>query len=329
VTDSAHLSRRSLIWTLRIVALVVVCWGVSGSVRKGVAELAKHEWQVQPAWLFASGALYAIGLMPMAWFWHRTLIALKSPPPFAPTMRAYFLGHVAKYVPGKAMTVILRVAAVRKWVPSMRIALTSTVLETLTMMSVGALLAAVISAFVLHLEPYVSLIALAMACVAGAPTLPPIARFLARLGIARYKRQKTHDRDDEKAPISASAADISENLQGINYGLSVTGWFAATICWLFLALSLWATLRAIGVDTISPLNDLPRLIAAVAFAVVAGFLSQLPAGLGVRDALLMQLLVPVCGDANALVAAVLMRLVWLVSEVVVCGILYVGAARKQ
>jgi hypothetical protein len=33
----------------------------------------------------------------------------------------------------------------------------------------------------------------------------------------------------------------------------------------------------------------------------------------------------VCGEANALIAAVLMRLVWLVSEVVACGILYVGA----
>jgi len=61
---------------------------------------------------------------------------------------------------------------------------------------------------------------------------------------------------------------------------------------------------------------------------VAGFMSQLPAGLGVRDALLMQLLVPACGEANALVVAVLMRLVWLVSEVVVCGILYIGAKTR-
>ena len=328
MTDSASSSRRSLIWTLRIVALVVVCWGVSGSVRKGVTELARHEWHVEPTWLLASGALYAIGLMPMAWFWHRTLIALKSPPPVTPTMRAYFLGHVAKYVPGKAMTVILRVAAVRKWVPSMRIALTSIVLETLTMMAVGALLAAVISAFVLRLEPYVSLIALAMACVAGAPTLPPIARSLARLGVARDKRREAQAQEVQGTPPPISNVDISDNLQGINYGLLLIGWFAATICWLLLALSLWATLRAIGVDTISPLNDLPRLIAAVAFAVVAGFLSQLPAGLGVRDALMKQLVVPVCGDANALIAAVLMRLVWLVSEVVVCGILYVGAASR-
>jgi uncharacterized membrane protein YbhN (UPF0104 family) len=196
------------------------------------------------------------------------------------------------------------------------------------MMSIGALLAAVISAFVLHLEPYISLVALAMACAAGAPTLPPIARFIARLGVARDKRQEAQDQNEQKGPPPITTADISESLQGINYSLLATGWFAAAICWFFLALSLWTTLRAIGVDTVSPFSDLPRLIAAVAFAVVAGFLSQLPAGLGVRDALLMQLVVPVCGDANALIAALIMRLVWLVSEVIVCGILYVGATRK-
>jgi glycosyltransferase 2 family protein len=190
------------------------------------------------------------------------------------------------------------------------------------------LLAAVMSAFVLHREPYISLIALGMACAAGAPTLPPIARFLAGLGVAR-ERQQAQKHENQDAPRSTTAADFTANLQGINYSLLATGWFAATICWFFLALSLWATLRAIGVDTISLFSDLPRLTAAVAFAVVAGFLSQLPAGLGVRDALLMQLLVPVCGDAQALIVAVLMRLVWLVSEVIVCGILYVGPSSRS
>ena len=57
---------------------------------------------------------------------------------------------------------------------------------------------------------------------------------------------------------------------------------------------------------------------------------MLPGGLVVRDALLMQVLASECGQANALVAALLLRLVWLVSELAICGILYVGAkSRKQ
>jgi uncharacterized membrane protein YbhN (UPF0104 family) len=93
-----------------------------------------------------------------------------------------------------------------------------------------------------------------------------------------------------------------------------------------MGISLRATLRAVGTEKLHPLGgDLPLLVSAVALAVVAGFASLLPGGLGVRDALLVQLLAPACGEAVALVAAVLLRLVWLVSEVAACGILYIAA----
>ena len=301
---------------------MLVCIGVSGTVRGALAQLSQHEWHVRPGWLIAAGALYAIGLVPMAWFWYRALAALGQPAPWLATLRAYFLGHLGKYVPGKAMAVVLRVAAVRKWVSSIRIALISSLLETLTMMAVGAFLAAALSTVVLGLEPRLGAIALAMAVAAGLPTLPPIARRLAAIGMARMKQE-----DGLELPASIPA-DVNASLHGINLALLARGWLAATACWTLLGLSLWATLRAIGVDQLEPLGDLPRLVAAVAMAVVAGFLSMLPGGLVVRDALLMQLLAPVCGEANALVAAVLLRLVWLVTEVAACGILYVRARYK-
>ena len=259
----------------------------------------------------------------MAWFWHRTLASLGQPVPWLAALRAYYLGHLGKYVPGKALAVILRVAAVQKWVPSIRIAIVSGLLETLTMMAAGAFLAAALSLVVLKLEPQVAVLAAAMALAAGLPTLPPIARRLARIGIARWKQQ-----DELHLPPSIPA-DVGASLHGINVRLLASGWLAAGVCWLLLGLSLWATLRGIGVDKFDPLGDLPRLVAAVAFAVVAGFLSMLPGGLVVRDALLMQLLAPTCGEANALVAAVLLRLVWLLTELTVCGILYVGARSTE
>jgi uncharacterized membrane protein YbhN (UPF0104 family) len=264
-----------------------------------------------------------MGLVPMGLFWRRTLAALAYPTPLFAALRAYFLGHLGKYVPGKAMAVILRVAAVRRWVPSMRIALVSVLMETLTMMAVGALLAFVLSAAVLRSDVFVSVIALGMAVVAGAPTLPPVARWLARLGVERFKQ------DEVTKPQAAHSVDIESSLRGIDFRLLASGWIAAGICWVLLGGSLWAALRAIGIDRPGLLADLPVMITAVAFAVVAGFLSMLPGGLVVRDGVLMQLLAPVCGEGNALVAAVLMRLVWLVSEVVACGILYVGGGRKM
>ena len=104
------------------------------------------------------------------------------------TLRAYFMGHIGKYVPGKAMAVVLRIAGVRKWVTSIRIAIVTSLLETLTMMAVGAFLAAALSTLVLQLEPRLAAIGLVMAVAAGVPTLPPVARQLARLGLQRIKR---------------------------------------------------------------------------------------------------------------------------------------------
>ncbi len=295
---------------------MIVCVGVSGTVRHALAQLAEHKWELRPFWLVVSGAVFVLGLMPMGWFWYRALAALRHPSPLLVALRAYFLSQLGKYVPGKAMVVILRVAAVRRWAPSMRIVIVSVFLETLTMMAVGAFLAFLLSALVLKLDAYISLIALGMAVAAGVPTLPPIVRWFARLGLGRTKQ------DGE--PQAVDSAERESDLSGITFGLLAEGWIAASVCWVLLGISLWATLRAIGVERIGLVADLPVLITAVAVAVVAGFLSMLPGGLVVRDAVLMQLLAPVCGEANALVAAVLMRLVWLVSEVVACGILYIG-----
>jgi uncharacterized membrane protein YbhN (UPF0104 family) len=316
------MSRRWVVWTLRLVTLIVVGLFAGGTARKAWHELGQFEWQVQPGWLLVSGALYALGLVPMAWFWQRTLTALRQPTPFVPMLRAYFIGHLAKYIPGKAMTVILRVAAVRRWVPSMRLALVSCLMETLTMMAVGAFLAAVLTFVVLRSQYWLIAIAAAMAAGAGLPTLPPIARWLARIGAARVT-QPDGEISNMPAPV-----DIDSTLRGLDYKLLAQGWGAAFLCWLLLGWSLWATLRGIGVEQISPFDELPRLVASIAFAVVAGFAAMLPGGLGVRDAVLMQLLAPLCGDANALVAAILVRLVWLVSEVVTCGILYIGVGKQ-
>lgn len=323
VTSAILSSRRWLIWLLRVVALLVVCLAVHSTVRHALAQLSERDWHLSPAWIVASGALYVLGLMPMGWFWGRTLAAMRFPAPLMAVLRAYFLGHLGKYVPGKAMTVILRVAAVRRWVPSMRIALVSVLLETLTMMAVGATLAFVISVAVLRSDVTISLIALGMAVAAGLPTAPPVLQWLARFGADRIEQE------DKAKPRAMNSAEFEMNFRGINFRLLAEGWVAAVICWLFLGASLWSTLRAIGVDQLGLFANLPSMVTAAAFAVVAGFLSMLPSGLIVRDAALMQLLAPVCGDANALVAAVLMRLVWLVSEIVVYGILYVGGIRGQ
>jgi hypothetical protein len=161
-----------------------------------------------------------------------------------------------------------------------------------------------------------------MAAAAGGPTLPPFLRWFGRLGAARFAKGTDADSKAE------DSAEVESRLSRITLGVLSQGWIAASLAWLFYATSLWATLRGIGVVNVQLIGNMPVLITAVAIAVVAGFLSMVPGGLLVRDGALVYLLAPVCGKANALVAAVLMRLVWLVSEVIACGILYIGRAKR-
>ena len=192
----------------------------------------------------ASGVLYVLGLVPMGWFWQRDArLRSAAPRRCRPALRAYFLGHLGKYVPGKAMSVILRVAAVRKWVPSMRIALVSTLIETLTMMAVGALLAAVMSAFVLRLGLYiVSLAAFGMAAVAvGCRRCRPSRGCSPPRLIARDKHRNLVTAADS---TRATARCRRQSSRHSTISLLGDGLVRGRVCWMLLALSLWATLRA-------------------------------------------------------------------------------------
>lgn len=314
--------RRWLTWALRAVVLVVVCISVSGSVRTALGQLADYRWDMDPWWLAASAAIYLAALTPMAWFLRRTLVAMGERPGRLATLRAYLLGHLGKYVPGKAMVIILRVGALRPHVGSLGAAVVASLLETLTMMSVGACVAAVLALAVLHLDARLAALAAVMAVAAGLPTLPPVARWLTRLALRRRRAEQSPPED-----LPPAGEDQQAMLAGISLPLLATGWLAAIVCWVGLGLSLWALVRSLGVPLELP-ADLPLMVATISLAVVAGFLSLLPSGIVVRDAILLQLLASTCGDADALVAAVLLRLVWLVSEIGICAILYLGSRRE-
>jgi uncharacterized membrane protein YbhN (UPF0104 family) len=115
----------------------------------------------------------------------------------------------------------------------------------------------------------------------------------------------------------------------LSAGLLLRGWIANTIGWLLAGASLLATLRAIGVGNVNLATDWPLCVATIALAVVLGFVSLLPAGVGVRDIALLQLLAPRLeilspgrGQALALVAVIVLRLIWLLAEAILAAVLW-------
>ena len=115
----------------------------------------------------------------------------------------------------------------------------------------------------------------------------------------------------------------------IPWQVLVVGWVAIGLGWVLQGASLWATLRGLGATESGPFHELSLHTAAVALSVVAGFLSQIPGGLAVREWVSAQLIEPVYGESMAIVSAVIYRLVLVVSELSVSIILYVAGWRRM
>ena len=115
---------------------------------------------------------------------------------------------------------------------------------------------------------------------------------------------------------------MAQKLAGFNYRTLICGWAAMVFGWVVMGTSLWAMLR--GLDMEANLAQSWYLYTAiVAMAVVGGFASMIPGGLGSREAVFTGLLGPlVGGEEMALIVAVALRLTWLVAELLISAILY-------
>lgn len=294
----------------RVTVLVLVGFGIWQTVVKGLGELDERQFkltQIQPWWLVAAGLAYLVGMSPCWLFWHRTLNAMGQRPRRWESLRAFYIGHLGKYVPGKALVVILRTGLIRSNRVDTSVAATSVFVETLTMMAVGAFVSAAILGGLYRDKVWLLLLAVALMLCAGVPTLPPIFRRLVRMvGVKKVN------------------PNIDSALAGLNFRLMSYGWLTVALGWCLLGLSLWLTLRAIPTTTDRPvtLDDWPLVTACVALAMVAGFLSLLPGGIGVREFVVMELLEGPFGAGAAAVSAILLRLIWLLAELLLAGMLY-------
>lgn len=303
----------ALKWTARLVILALVAFGIYKTWQDAQAKFVEHRFSpadLDGRWIAASCALYIAATLPCAWFWQQTLLAMGQRPRWWEALRAYYVGHLGKYVPGKALVVVIRAALVRSLRVDGAVAALAVFVETLTLMAVGAVIAAVILAIYGQSQDqqYLTVVAVGLGLCAGIPSAPPLFRAV----VARLPYVKSHP-------------GIAPAVEGLKLGLMARGWVAMTISWLLMGLSLWATLRGMSSVTEAPVDlivHLPLLTACISLATVAGFMSLIPGGLGVRELVVTALLVPTFGEIAAIVSAVVMRLVSLVSEVLVSTILY-------
>lgn len=270
---------------------------------KQVSNYWKADWR----YLAAAGLLYAVGMVLAAWYWKGCLEALGQRAPPRTLAWAYFYGNLGKYFPGKAMVIVLRVTALSP-AGVRRVPATMTVfIETLTMMSVGAAMAA-FALVLLNIDWRLTILAAGLIVATLMPTHPPLLQKL----LARF-----HSGVDPKT--------LSVWSSGISYGLILRGWMI--LAWTWIAFGLSLGLVILGLPT-TQLADGSWLqfwlgsLGACAMAVVLGFVSLVPGGAGVREATLSLILAPIVGPLAAVSCAIWLRITWLTIELAMAAACY-------
>jgi uncharacterized membrane protein YbhN (UPF0104 family) len=256
---------------------------------------------VDPSWVAVSAALYFAGLLVLAFFFDRVLVAGNVHVGFWPVGRSYVISHLGKYVPGKALVVVMRVGMLSRSGARASTVTFASFYETLVMMATGGILAAALFATD---RTYWPTAALALAVGGGFLALvsPPVFPRVSRLALLPFSK------------IDPGA------IPEVSFGLLGRGLGACGVGWVLWGLSQVALVLSLDGGTL-PLERWPVVISGVAFATIAGFVvALLPGGLGVREGVLMAALTPAVGETTAIVAALGLRLVWISVELVAAGL---------
>lgn len=294
---------------LALAILVLVFVGMR--FHRDLIDLDLAEIELRPAWLLASAGLYLLGLYPSAWFWRHLHGLFGYPVSHYAAVRAHFVGQLGKYVPGKAMAVLIRAHLVHPCGIPYGVSVIVSFYEVFTGMAAGAILSAVIFLLeppeqVVDSQMHPALFGLGLIAVCGIPLLPGVFNFVIARLTARIQAIQLY------------------SLPPVRLKTLVIGLLATGAGWWLQGLSVLAMLQAVMPTPRDwSMAGWAQCTAGLALANVAGFVVFfLPAGLGVREELLRMLL----GNAGPVryiaVAVILLRLDWIVAEVAFAAITY-------
>lgn len=315
---------------LKSVLAFVIVVAIGRHFWKALSDPALAEFGFALRWkyLVPAGLLYLGAHCCWGSFWVRLLHSQEVPVTWYAGMRAYFVSQFGKYVPGKALAILMRVAMLRhvvappsavpgsprrradNWFP---IVVTATY-ESLTSMAAGSIIAVALLPFVATLPAVVSRNFALVVLIAGLPiVLGVLNKLAARLAARR--------RGPDAPPLPAPPLRLLA--QGLLHG---------GVGWCLLGLSLGLVIQAVVVEPVPALSSTYLSdLSATALSYVAGFVIVIaPGGVGVRELVLEYAIaprfVPTLGSTlahgMAVVIALTLRLTWTAFEVLAALALY-------
>jgi uncharacterized membrane protein YbhN (UPF0104 family) len=296
----ASAPRRSRWRTVAVLAVVAGFFVATLAARWN--DVISLKWRLEPGLFAVATALLALSYGLVACLWALALHRAAGTR-VAAGARIWFLSNLARYVPGNVWSYVGAVELARREGVARRTTLA--VMALTQVLSVGVAVAAglpVLLAERARLGRPALLGALVVAAVAALAAV--FRRQL--LGLAR-RRMPGFD----PADLTPSAGTVALLAAGYAVYWAVTG-----LAFAALVASLYPLAPA----------DVPLVMAAYAAAYAAGFLALLtPAGLGVREGVLVVALAPVLPAGPALVVALLSRAWMMLVELAGAGVAHLAA----
>lgn len=322
--DRAATRRQHILW-------VLVKWGLFGLTLLFVGLYARKLWQdfdarslrIRWVWLTLATLVSAAGWIPSVWFWRRLLAKLGATAPLLQVARAYYCGHPGKYVPGKAMVILIRTALLKPYgVPAAATAFTVT-LETLTFMVAGVVTTVLLLPWLVASFGELETLAEFIHRPAMRVLLPVAALAGGLAGLTLLSRISR----SLALRVQAALPSVGSIAQPISPGTFAGGLVAFLGAWWLQGAALGLTLQGLSPEPVA-WSNLPLWTGTAAISTIGGFLAVFaPGGLGVREGLLMGILREQVGPHEAVAAAVILRGVTLASELLASVVLYAIAGR--
>ena len=302
-------SRRLLI-SLAKPALAALVLYAAGSRLAGDLARLRHV-ELEPWWLAGSAAFSVVGLVFFGAFWRLAVHRMGGEIGAGEAQRAYVISQLGKYVPGKALVIVMRCALTRRESVTTSVAVIATFYETLALMAVGAVVSLVALAAAGGVGGSLMLLAAGLSAGLLFVVLPPVfSRAVALVALPFKKRGEQLARPPDYSILPWAFALLGAG-------------------WVMLGLSVAAAGAGVG----APLTGARETLLAVGasgLSTTSGFVMVfLPAGLGAREYVLTQALSPVVGSAAAALTAVTARLAQVAVELVLGGALFLFGKRRS